>query len=325
MDEISQVYAYYEQNLRNIDQIIYSRCIGRVPIIADIMQYLLESGGKRIRPLTTFMCAGISGNSGENAAKLASAIELIHTATLLHDDVIDSSLMRRNKPTVNNNWNNKNSILMGDFLFSQAFELMVETGSNQVLDLLAKTSSIISEGEILQLSISGNIKLTMDDCYKVINAKTAALFSASCAAPTLLSSEGAKLKEDFLKIGTAIGMSFQLQDDILDYYRNEKSSKKLGDDFYEGKVTAPIIILREAASSIEREKIEQIWNYGEFSQNNLDYIITLLNKYNITDHIHSLSKKYLDSADNIITELNINNDHTKNLSMIIDFCATRKN
>ncbi|AZL14980.1 polyprenyl synthetase family protein [Rickettsiales endosymbiont of Stachyamoeba lipophora] len=319
---LEEIYKYYGPYLKKVDNIIYQCCKNRFPLIADIVQYVITSGGKRLRPLLTILAADMCGNLNETALKLAASVELIHTATLLHDDVIDHSELRRNKPTVNYNWGNKTSILMGDFLFSQAFELMVTSKSFQVLELLSSTSAIISEGEIIQLNSLGDIEIGLDTYYTVINAKTAALFAASTKIASLITESNEGLDEHLYQIGKNFGMSYQITDDFLDYTRSTNSGKNPGDDFYEGKVTLPIILLKTQADKEDSKLITAMWNNKNFDQENFNFINSLITKYDITNLINNITCNYLDKAYGHLKTFP-DNTARKSFATLIDFCIKR--
>ncbi|MEO8531943.1 MAG: polyprenyl synthetase family protein [Deltaproteobacteria bacterium] len=221
----------------------------RIPAVSD---HLFGAGGKRIRPLLCVACARLMGYSGEAHVKLAGAVEFIHTATLLHDDVVDESSERRGRPTANLLWDNKSSILTGDYLFSRAFQLMVETGSLRVLDILANASATIAEGEVLQLSAARDVATTEEVYNIVIRGKTAALFSAASEAGGVIAGASLEAQNALFDYGDALGMAFQLVDDLLDYWGTAATGKAVGGDFREGKMTLPVILALAKADAGER-------------------------------------------------------------------------
>ena len=222
------------------------------PRIPAVSNHLFGAGGKRIRPLLTLASARMFGYAGENHVKLAGAVEFIHTATLLHDDVVDDSSERRGRPTANLLWDNKSSILTGDYLFSRAFQLMVETGSLRVLDILANASATIAEGEVLQLSAARDIATSEETYRVVIRGKTAALFSAATEAGGVVAGASETHQKALFDYGDALGMAFQLVDDLLDYWGTEATGKAVGGDFREGKMTLPVILALAEADDPER-------------------------------------------------------------------------
>jgi octaprenyl-diphosphate synthase len=223
-----------------------------VGLIPDVAHHLVDAGGKRLRPILTLAAASICGGGGIPAVKLATAVEFIHTATLLHDDVVDGSSLRRGKQTANLIWGDKASVLVGDFLFARAFNLMVETGSLRILDILARASSTIAQGEVLQLASTNRGEASRERYNQVIEAKTAALFCAACEAGALTATNDEAVIAAFATYGNELGLAFQLVDDALDYGgASQTMGKNTGDDFREGKATWPLIIAMERAEGEE--------------------------------------------------------------------------
>ncbi|MCU0882826.1 MAG: polyprenyl synthetase family protein [Hyphomonadaceae bacterium] len=223
-----------------------------VGLIPDVAHHLVDAGGKRLRPLLTLASARACGVAGANAVKLAAAVEYIHTATLLHDDVVDGSSLRRGKRAANLIWGDKASVLVGDFLFARAFNLMVQTGSIRVLDILAHASSVIAEGEVLQLAAANSGEVNRDIYMKVVEAKTAALFRAACEAGAITGGGDDEQVAGLARFGRHLGLAFQFVDDALDYGgATDSLGKNVGDDFREGKVTLPVIIALERAQDDE--------------------------------------------------------------------------
>lgn len=235
-----------KNQLNSVNSCILEKMQSSVNLIPQIAGYLISLGGKRLRPLLTIASAELCNYEGQRHIHLAACVEFIHTATLLHDDVVDGSILRRGKRTANTLWSHKACVLVGDFLFSRALELMVEDGSLEVIQILSEASSTIAEGEVLQLSLSHNLELSQEIYLKIIEAKTARLFSAAAEVGALVA-DGDELKRKVLShFGYSLGMAFQLMDDVLDYAADqEKLGKTIGDDFREGKVTLPVIFAYE--------------------------------------------------------------------------------
>lgn len=224
------------------------------PRIGAVSAHLIGAGGKRLRSLLCLAGAKICGYRGESHIDLAAVVEFIHTATLLHDDVVDESKQRRGRQSANLLWDNKSSILVGDFLFARAFELMVQIGDLQVLGMLSSTAATIAEGEVLQLSAVQNISTDEATYLRIIRGKTAALFAASCAVGAILAGHGEEQKNALYIYGEALGMSFQIVDDVLDYDGKATSlGKNIGDDFREGKMTLPVIIALQRGDAAEQD------------------------------------------------------------------------
>jgi octaprenyl-diphosphate synthase len=228
---------------------ITARMDSPVGLIPDVAHHLVDAGGKRLRPMLTLAAATACGGGGQAAIKLAAAVEFIHTATLLHDDVVDGSDLRRGKRAANLIWGDKASVLVGDFLFARAFNLMVETGSLRVLNILANASSTIAEGEVMQLAVTSRGEANKERYLQVIQAKTAALFQAACEAGALTATDDETMVQAFATYGLQLGLAFQLVDDALDYGGTAATmGKNVGDDFREGKATLPLLIAMESAS-----------------------------------------------------------------------------
>jgi octaprenyl-diphosphate synthase len=245
--------ALVSDDLELVNRTIVDRMHSPVELIPQLAGHIIAAGGKRLRPMLTLAAARLCGHGGQRHIKLSACVEFIHTATLLHDDVVDESSLRRGLASANALWGNKPSVLVGDFLFSRAFELMVEDGSIQVLGILSRASSVIAEGEVLQL-ITANDTGTGEDAYlDVIRAKTAALFAAACRIGAVVA-DRPKVEEDALEsYGLNLGIAFQLIDDVLDYSaRQDKLGKSIGDDFREGKITLPVILAYRRGDDEER-------------------------------------------------------------------------
>ena len=239
-------------DMRGVNALILKYMDSNVPLVGQVARYLIASGGKRLRPLLTLASARLCGNTDDRPHALAAAVEFIHSASLLHDDVVDESHQRRGQPSANDTFGNQASVLVGDFLFARAFEFMVSTGHLEVLQVLAHASTKITEGEVLQLSLAGNIDTREEDYLRVVEAKTAALFSAATETGALLGD--VKHRQAMREFGYYFGMAFQLIDDVLDYSADQATlNKNLGDDFREGKLTLPVILALRAADSAERE------------------------------------------------------------------------
>jgi octaprenyl-diphosphate synthase len=266
-----------------------------VALIPQIASYLVSLGGKRLRPLLTIASAELCGYKGKRHIRLAACVEFIHTATLLHDDVVDKSYLRRGKETANQVWGNKASVLVGDFLFSRAFELMVLDGSLEVLEILSKASCAIAEGEVLQLSSSHDLKLTEETYLQIIESKTARLFSAATEVGAVVAKVEKAKRHMLSRFGYALGMAFQLMDDILDYAADqEKLGKSIGDDFREGKVTLPVIFAYEQGT--DRAFWEEAFMQGIRDENALTHAIYLLKKSGALIKTKHRIQQYIEEA-----------------------------
>ena len=257
--------------------------------------YHLDSGGKRLRALLTLGSAKLCNYSkGTRDINLAACVELIHAATLMHDDVIDNSSIRRGKKTLNKIWDNHSSVLLGDYLLSRCFEMMVEDGNIEVLKLLSSTSSKIAQGEILQLQHQGEVDMLEETYLKIISAKTAELFAAATKVGAILSEMKSKEKEALEFYGRNLGLTFQIADDTLDYNSELKLfGKEIGQDFYEGKITLPIILLFQKAKNEEKKILKEIFSYTERNKENLDFTLSLIKKYDIIKACYQKAQHYI--------------------------------
>ena len=239
---VAELRALTDSDLNGVNQEILARMQSSVPTIPEVASHLINSGGKRIRPMLTIATARMFEASGDDFLKLAAAVELIHGATLLHDDVVDASTLRRGVKTANLIWGNKESVLVGDYIFSRAFELMVAANDLRVLQILSHASGVIAEGEVLQLATQKNIATTIDMYIDVVDAKTAALFGAATRAGAVIAGADATAEMALLGFGRNFGVAYQLIDDALDYAGFEANlGKSVGDDFREGKMTLPVV------------------------------------------------------------------------------------
>lgn len=290
----------FEMEMRSVDRIINRYMTSdSTPIISELSSHLIKAGGKRLRPLLTIASAKMCDYSGDAHIKLAAAIEFIHSATLLHDDVVDESEKRRGKPTANFLWNNQSSVLVGDYLFSKSFQLMVEAESLNVLSILADASATISEGEILQLSAVRNLNTSQEVYYKIIEGKTAALFSAATKVGAVIANSEKDFVTAFMNYGKFLGLCFQLTDDLLDYIGDEDSlGKKIGDDFKEGKLTLPLIKAIEKSTSKEQEFWKKAIQKKSASEDKLDQALFIMKKYETLDFTRSEAINYSKKASN---------------------------
>lgn len=325
---IHKLHAKYHVELTAINETILSYLLqSDVSMIHEIGDYLIKSGGKRLRPILTLISSNLFGYKGSSHITLAATTEFIHAATLLHDDVVDSSLMRRFNPTANSIWGNQAAILVGDYLFSQAFRLMVSTGSMESLKTLADASGIIAKGEVTQLqNIQAHKELDKDEYYKIIEAKTAELFAASCKVGAIIAGCDQNSQDLIYNYGKNIGLIFQIKDDMLDYFSNLSSmGKNIGDDFLEGKITIPIITLMKKADDHDKQIIRQLFfNKEKRDQADLHEIILLLDKYQIQNEVIKLIEYHNKIALDSIEKLNIVSDNADDLKEIIKFASQRE-
>jgi len=301
-NSVDDLQLYFAQDMQAVDKLINSYITSNVtPVISELSNHLINAGGKRLRPLLTLAASDLCNYSGASHIKLAAAIEFIHTATLLHDDVVDESFQRRGKPTANILWDNQSSVLVGDYLFSKSFQLMVETDSLKVLSILADASSTISEGEILQLSAVRNIKTDESAYFKIIEGKTAALFAAATEVGAVISNVEDKEADALANFGKALGISFQITDDLLDYVGSEEVlGKNIGDDFKEGKVTLPLIKAISRSSKEEKRFWEEVINKGMQKSSDLEHALLLMQQHNVFEETRSEAIKWSKKARNYL-------------------------
>lgn len=274
------------------------------PRIPEVTAHLVEAGGKRLRPMLTLAAARIFDYAGPFHVHLAATVEFIHTATLLHDDVVDESAQRRGRPTANLLWDNKSSVLVGDYLFSRSFQLMVETGSLRVLDILANASATIAEGEVLQLTAAQDLGTTEAIYLQVVRGKTAALFSAATQVGAVIAERPEHEVQALFDYGDALGIAFQIADDLLDYAGDTAvTGKNLGDDFRERKLTLPLIKAVAAASAEERLFWQRTIEKGDQRDGDLDYAIALLRRHNALEQTRADAFIWAQKAQNALTIL----------------------
>ena len=314
------------EDLHSINTLILEKLDSTVPLVQEIGKYLILSGGKRLRPLLTTSCFHILKNKSLNTTNhigLAAAVEFIHAATLLHDDVVDVSKDRRGKLTANEVWGNKTSVLVGDFLFSRSFQLMTKYGNIETLKILSDTSVVISEGEVLEISNDKNLEMNEDTYFQVINGKTASLFSAACQVGGI--SGGAKDNEHqaLKSFGTNFGMAFQLIDDAIDYSSNfKKMGKNVGDDFKEGKITLPLILAYGRSNKEEKKFLQNVVTEQNKDENSFKSTKELLIKYKCIEDTLIRANHFADVA---IDSLSIfsNNEYKSSLIKLIQTSVQR--
>jgi len=269
-----------EHDLEKVNTAIVDRMASPVALIPQLAGHLINSGGKRLRPTLTLATSKMCGYVGTRHIDLSACVEFIHTATLLHDDVVDESDLRRGSETANVVWGNQASVLVGDFLFSRAFQIMTEDGSLKVLKILSETSATMAEGEVLQLTIANNIDTNEDAYLQVVTSKTATLFAAACQIGAVVAERPAVEEEALESFGRNLGIAFQLVDDALDYSAQQHNlGKTVGDDFREGKVTLPVILAYRRAEEAEREFWRRTVERGTQSNEDLEAATAMMNRH----------------------------------------------
>lgn len=273
------------------------------PRIPEVTAHLVEAGGKRLRPMMTLAAAKMCGYEGPYHVHLAATVEFIHTATLLHDDVVDESAQRRGRPTANLLWDNTSSVLVGDYLFARSFQLMTETGSLDVLRILSNAAATIAEGEVLQLTAASDLATTEDIYLKVVRGKTAALFSAAMEVGGVIAGKDADLVQALYDYGDALGVGFQIVDDLLDYAGTDATGKNIGDDFRERKLTLPVIKAVALADADERAFWERTIAKGRQEDGDLDTALELMAKHNTLEATRLEALAWMETAKNALAPL----------------------
>jgi octaprenyl-diphosphate synthase len=277
---LAPLLALVAEDMGEVNRIILDKAVSDVELIPRLAHHLIDSGGKRLRPMLTIAAAKLSGYHGRGHIRLAASVEFMHTATLLHDDVVDGSEFRRGKEAARLVWGNQASVLVGDFLLGQAFRMMVGVGSLPALMILSNASAVIAEGEVMQLVAAKNLVTTEDEYLAIINAKTAALFAAACEVGGAIASRPVEEQAALRSYGKSLGIAFQLVDDALDYGGDSaRLGKSVGDDFREGKVTLPVILSYRRGSERERQFWRRTISEGDVRDGDLGAAIALIHKH----------------------------------------------
>ncbi|MBT2130292.1 polyprenyl synthetase family protein [Aliiroseovarius lamellibrachiae] len=296
--------ATLDQELTAVNALIRDRMASKhAPRIPEVTAHLVEAGGKRLRPMLTLAAAKLCGYDGPYHLHLAATVEFIHTATLLHDDVVDESAQRRGRPTANLLWDNKSSVLVGDYLFSRSFQLMTETGSLDVLRILSNASATIAEGEVLQLTAAQDLTTTEDTYLQVVRGKTAALFSAATEVGGVIAGVDEPQVKALYDYGDALGISFQIVDDLLDYWGGDATGKNIGDDFRERKLTLPLIKAVARGDADERAFWTRTIEKGQQEDGDLEHALALLNKHAALEDTRIEALAWAEKAKTAMAEL----------------------
>ena len=315
---------WLQKDLNQVNKIILETLETDSSLVTDLSSHIIQAGGKRIRPLLTLATSKLCGYSGKRHLSLASVIEFIHTATLLHDDVVDSSKKRRGKKTANFIWGNKSSILVGDFLLSRAFKLLVDDGSLKCIDIISNVSEKISFGEVKQLMSVGKLNISESDYLEIIKYKTAELFSAACQLSSEISEINENKKKSLKDFGHFLGISYQIVDDTLDYFSEEKiSGKEIGNDFKENKMTLPLILVFNRGNKKEKSFITHLIEKKKLDACNFNWIIEKMNKYNVLNDCLQKAKHFSIMAKDSLGTFSDNEDKKK-LINLVDYLINRK-
>ncbi|MBT4699081.1 MAG: polyprenyl synthetase family protein [Pseudomonadota bacterium] len=314
----------FNNDLDKVEAFTKLKLSSEVDLIRKMTLYQLDSGGKRLRSILTLASSKMTEYKGEHNIHLAACVELIHSATLLHDDVIDNSSIRRGKKTSNVIWGNQPSILVGDYFLSRCFEIMVDVGSLEVLKLLSNVSAEVAQGEVLQLQHKNEVDIAEQVYLNIVTQKTASLFGAAMKVGGCLANKSENEKKALQSYGINLGIVFQISDDILDYNSTKVFGKNVGNDFYEGKITLPIIILFQKSNKTEREQIKKYFTQGKRTEDELNKILSLMQKYDII----IICKKRAEHFSNVSSDsLNIfkDSDIRKNLQELSFYLINRTN
>jgi len=320
--DIKKVFDAYEKELSLVEAKLGEMFQSEAPLIPLIGKYLLESGGKRLRPLFLLSSAKLAGYRGNEHIELAGIIELIHMASLLHDDVVDAAKIRRGKPVAHSVWGNQIVILVGDFLYSNALRRAVSFRNQRIMEALSNATTSMTEGEILQLQKTADINITEDEYIKIISAKTGLLISAACRIGAILSLSPSSEEEALAMFGLKAGTAFQMADDILDYMAEESElGKKLGKDIGEGKITLPIIYLYRNASVDEKEEIKRIIENP--SEDGLRRILVLFRQYSVLEESLKRAQALVDEAKNELSIFPHSSDRDA-MQSLAEYAITRE-
>jgi octaprenyl-diphosphate synthase len=296
-DGVANLKKLVADDLNRVNRVIVDNMRSDVPLIPQLAGHIVAAGGKRLRPVLTLASARMCGYTGERHVNLAAAVEFIHTATLLHDDVVDESELRRGLDTANAVWGNKASVLVGDFLFSRAFQLMVADGSLHVLKILSDASAVIAQGEVHQLLTSNNTATDESAYLQVIEAKTAALFAAACQVGAVVAERPESEEQALSRFGQGLGIAFQLVDDVLDYSAEQQAlGKTVGDDFREGKVTLPVVLAFQRANDEEKAFWRRCIEDLDQHDGDLDHAMSLLTRHGCLNDSLARARSYADDA-----------------------------
>ncbi len=322
---IEALVALAQPAMERVNALIISKAGSDVEMIPEVANHLINSGGKRLRPMITIAAAEMFGYRGENHVKLACAVEFMHTATLLHDDVVDESDRRRSKPTARMIWGNQASVLVGDFLLGQAFRMMVDVGSMDALDVLSTAASVIAEGEVMQLAAAKKLTTTEDEYLAVIKAKTAALFLAAAEVGPIVAGTSHEERAALRSYGLNLGLAFQLVDDVLDYGGNARDlGKNVGDDFREGKITLPVILSYRRGTDAERAFWKASLEDGDNGNERLEQARGLMVRYGALADTIQRARQFGAIARDALAPLKPGT-HKDALLDVVEFCVSRLN
>ncbi len=317
------VLALIGEDLKNVELQFKKDLYSDVPLIQKVGEYVISSGGKRIRPMLLILSAYLCGYRGSRHVQIASVIEFIHTATLLHDDVVDNANLRRGLASANTLWGNEASVLVGDFLYCKSFALMVADGDLNILKLLAKATTVLAEGEVLQLIYTRNTDITGEQYIEVVKCKTAILLSAACQAGAILGATSAGHEAAMREFGMELGIAFQMVDDSLDYSASEEQfGKSIGHDLEEGKITLPLIHTMKKCTDEERRQIADIVKKELIDKDDFKTVFALVGKYGGIDHTLAMARQYSERSKKCL-DIFEDSPYKAALLELADFIVTR--
>jgi octaprenyl-diphosphate synthase len=322
---LKRILSLVHSDMEAVNRIILDKAISDVDLIPELAHHLIDSGGKRLRPMLTIAAAKLSNYSGQGHIRLAACVEFMHTATLLHDDVVDDSDYRRGKPAARLVWGNQASVLVGDFLLGQAFRMMVDVGSLPALRILSNAAAVIAEGEVMQLAAAKDLTTTEDAYLAIINAKTAALFSAAAEVGAAIAERPSDEQAALRSFGKTLGTAFQLVDDALDYSgESARLGKSVGDDFREGKITLPVILAFRRGDDTERAFWRRTITEGEIEDGDLETALDLMSKHKTIEATLERARHYGSIARDALA---IFPDVPEKAAMldVVAFCVSRGN
>lgn len=322
MSASSSLHAVVADDFEAVNRLIIQECRSQVPLVEKIAHHIIDSGGKRLRPLLALLTARALGYEGDKHLLLAALIEFMHTSTLLHDDVVDESSLRRGRPTANTQWSNQSCVLVGDFLYSRSFEMMVRVNSMRIMEILAKVTCVLAEGEVMQLTNVRNPKVTEEQYRQVIYAKTAKLFEGATQTAAVLAKATLEQQEAMREYGAQLGLAFQLIDDLLDYQGDAATmGKNVGDDLAEGKATLPLIYAMQQANEADALFIRQAIRKGGLDS--LDAVLAIVNKTGALDYTREQARLCSEKAKTCL-EVLPNSAYKTALLLLTDVALGRK-
>ncbi len=323
--QIQEVLALIKEDMRRVEEEFRKNLLSDVYLIRRVGEYILNSGGKRFRPLMVLLASRLCGYHGGLHIPLAVVVEFIHTATLLHDDVVDNATLRRGSPSANAIWGNGSSVLVGDYLLSKAFSITVAQGNIRVLDILSNTTTRMAEGEVLQLIKHSDVNTTEDEYLHVITSKTAVLFSACCRIPAVLANLPIEKEDALATYGISIGIAYQLMDDCLDYTsKSEDLGKTIGNDLKEGKVTLPLIKTYRDATEKERVTIREAVEAEDIDEEALNKVLAIIKKYGGIEYTLEFAKGYINRAKSCLEHFDPDTERAA-LAAVADYVIERTN